>query len=176
VGQRLGSLIGAVGGLLFVLINAGPLGGVLSAVLRIVAVSLFAAVIWFAVWRTRADPAGPRPPAQAWRTYWICVAFEVLAIPVGAQVLARVVQRPELTLVWVVFILGVHFLPFARAFRAPVFNALGLSLIGIAVVGAVVTLLTSAVAAAVTGVVAGFVLLGFSAGFSVVQRRMLSGR
>lgn len=83
VGQRLGSLIVAVGGLLFVLVNAGSLGAMVSAVLRVVAV----------------------------------VAF-----------------------------------------------------------GAVVTLLTSAVAAAATSVVAGFVLLGFSASFAVVQRRRLSDR
>jgi hypothetical protein len=67
-------------------------------------------------------------------------------------------------LVWVVLVVGVHFLPFANAFHLPVFRWLAASLVVVALIGAVPTLATtSATAPGWTGVAAGFVLLSFSA-------------
>lgn len=156
-GRALGSVVGAVGGLVFVLVNAGALPG--APVLRVLAAVLFAVVLLLAL-RVR-DP-GPPPSRQALRVYGFCVLAEVLAIPAGAAVL-RALDRPELVPVWVVLVLGVHFVPFARAFAAPVFAVLGWALVGVAVVGALVTLATGdGDAAPATASVAGFVLLGFS--------------
>jgi len=67
-------------------------------------------------------------------------------------------------LVWVVFVVGAHFLPFARAFHLPVFRWLSLSLVVVSVAGAVPALaLGSETATGWTAVAAGFILLGFSA-------------
>ena len=96
------------------------------------------------------------------RTYWICVSAEVLAIFIGAQVILRVLQRPELSLVWVVFVVGVHFVPFARAFSLTRFAVLGAVLMAIAVAGGLVTLLVTPLGSPWTGVLAGFALLGFA--------------
>ena len=96
----------------------------------------------------------------------------MLAIPVGAQVLLRVLHRPALTPVWVVLVVGVHFLPFARAFRVPLFTWLGAVLITVAVLGGVATLQVGAVAAGVTGMIAGVALLVFA----VLTRRAPAGR
>ncbi|GAA2285810.1 hypothetical protein GCM10009853_046020 [Glycomyces scopariae] len=161
LGQKLGALIGAIGGLVFILVNAGGLPGPLPLILRIAGVAAFALVLW-AVSR-RPGPGGEPPSRKAMRTYWICVAAMVVAIPVGAALINNVLERPELTVCWVVLIVGAHFLPFARAFDAPVFTQLGWALIGLAVVGGAVTLATSGVAAAGTAVLAGVVLLLFSA-------------
>ncbi len=75
-----------------------------------------------------------------------------------------VLDTPDAVPVWVVFVVGAHFLPFARAFRLPVFLWLSLSLVVISVVGAVLALVfDSGTAAGWTAVAAGFVLMGFSA-------------
>lgn len=162
MGQRIGSMIGAIGGVAFVLVNAGALDRPISAVVRVAGSVVFAAVVWYSVIRTRNRPAGPRPSSRALRVYWGCVAFEVVAIPLGAQVLIRVFHQPELVLVWVVFVVGVHFLPFARAFGAPLFAVLGVVLIAVATIGGLVTATASPLGSPWTGVVAGFVLLAFA--------------
>jgi hypothetical protein len=158
-GEKLGGTIGSIGGLVFVLVNAGGLPGPLPLVVRIAGVAAFAAAMWVVM---RRPPAGRPPARQSLRTYWIAVAAEVVAIILGANVINRVFERPELTVCWVVLVVGVHFLPFAKAFDAPVFTPLAWSLIGLAVVGGALTLATTATAAAATAVIAGFVLLGFS--------------
>lgn len=88
----------------------------------------------------------------------------LVALPVGAAIISNVLDKPNAVLVWVVFVVGAHFLPFARAFHLPVFLWLSLCLIIVAVVGAVPALASnSETAAGWTAVAAGFVLLGFSA-------------
>lgn len=73
-------------------------------------------------------------------------------------------NRPNAVVPWVVLAVGAHFLPFAGAFKIPIFRLLALSMIAVAVVGRTVTLLQdSATAAGWTGVAAGFVLLSFAA-------------
>ena len=162
-GPRLGSLISAIAGLIFVLVNAGAFGGPLDVVLRVLGVVVFAAVIWFAVLRRAAGRPGPEPSPGALRTYLICVGGEVVAIPLGAQLLIRVLDRPQLTPVWVVLVVGVHFLPFARAFRVPLFRTLGWTLVGLALLGGVLALTLTPLAVPGAAVAAGFVLLAFAA-------------
>lgn len=88
----------------------------------------------------------------------------VVAIPTGASIIGNILDKPNAALVWVVFVVGAHFLPFARAFQLPIFRWLSASLILVSVIGAVPTLASnSATAAGWTGVAAGFVLLFFSA-------------
>jgi hypothetical protein len=159
---RTGALIGAIGGVLFVVLNAGALGSPTSIVLRVVGVAAFALVLWWSVLRPSAGRPGPRPEPSALRTYLLCVVGEVVAIPLGAQVLVRVVGRPELVLPWVVLVLGVHFLPFARTFRVPLFATLAWTLVAIGLLGGVLAVLVGPVLAATAGVLAGFVLLAFA--------------
>jgi hypothetical protein len=162
-GPRLGSLVSAVAGLVFVLLNTGPLGGPVAVILRVLGVVAFAVVLWYAVLRTAAGRPGPAPASRVLRTYLVSVALEVVAIPVGAQLLGRWLHHPELTPVWVVLVVGVHFLPFARAFRVPLFGALGWTLLGLALIGGVLALTLTPLAVPGAAVAAGFVLLGFAA-------------
>jgi hypothetical protein len=162
-GPRLGSLVSAVAGLVFVLLNAGRFDGPVGVVLRLLGVAVFAVVTWYAVLRRSAGRPGPGPAPGALRTYLICVAGEVVAIPLGAQLLSRVLDQPQLTPAWVVLVVGVHFLPFARAFRAPPFRTLGLTLIGLALLGGVLALTVTPLAVPGAAVAAGFVLLAFAA-------------
>ncbi|AXT84884.1 hypothetical protein C6I20_06540 [Aeromicrobium sp. A1-2] len=159
--RPIGSIIGAIAGLVFVLANAGQVPA--SLVWRIGAAAAFAVIIWFVVLR------GPEvqqalPSRSALRTYGVAVSVMIVAIPLGAAFISNVLDRPDTVLVWVVFVVGAHFLPFARAFTMPVFRWLATSMIVISVVGAIPALASdSATAAASTGVAAGSVLLFFSA-------------
>jgi hypothetical protein len=157
----IGCIVGAVGGLGFVLGNAGAVPG--SLAWRIAALLGFVAIAWFVVLRGRA--VHHRPPSRtAMQTYGISVAAMVVAIPVGAAILSNALDRPNAVRVWVVFVVGVHFMPFARAFQLPAFRWLTAALVVDSVIGAIPTLKTdSLTAAGWTGVVAGFVLLLFAA-------------
>ncbi len=159
--RPVGSLIGAVAGLAFVLVNAGAVP--LSLVWSIAAAIAFAAISWFVVLRgPEAD--WPPPGRTALRTYAISVAAMIVAIPVGATIVSDPLGKPNAVPVWVVFVVGAHFQPFAGAFQMPVFRWLSGALVVDAIVGAVPALSSdSAAAAGWTGVVAGFLLLVFSA-------------
>lgn len=157
----IGSVVGAIAGLVFVLVNADAVPA--SLVWRIAGSVAFAAVVWFVV--LRGPELTQAPPSQAaLRTYGLSVMAMLVALPVGAAIISNVLDKPNAVLVWVVFVVGAHFLPFARAFHLPVFLWLSLCLIIVAVVGAVPALASnSETAAGWTAVAAGFVLLGFSA-------------
>lgn len=154
-----GSVIGAVAGLVFVLANAGELPA--AAAFRIAGLITF--VLVGIVLRRGPGTEPAHPSRTAMRTYLLCVAGEVVAIPVGALVLRTLDGPPELVVVWVVLVVGVHFLPFARAFGMPVFGLLAWTLIALAAAGGALTSAVDAGAGPWTAVAAGFVLLGFAA-------------
>jgi hypothetical protein len=158
-GAQLGSLIGVVAGALFILINAG--GTSAAVAVRIVGVVLVLAALWWGVVRAPASaPAGLS--TRAGRIYWISVLAEIVAIPAGASVINNVFDRSELTVLWVVAVVGVHFLPFSRAFGQPMYAWLGSMLILLALAGAAITLATGSDSApSWFAVTAGVVLLGF---------------
>jgi hypothetical protein len=158
-GRKLGSLIGAIGGLVFVLANSGELAA--GTALKVVAGTLFVATL-VAIARGSASPPPP-PTADAIRIYWLCVVAEVLAIPAGAALL-RGLDHEELMPILVVLVIGVHFVPFARAFGAPMFVWLGLLLIVTSVAGGAASLAGWEDAAPWTAVTGGLMLLGFSLG------------
>jgi hypothetical protein len=130
--RPVGSLIGAIAGLAFVLANAGVVP--LSLLWSIVAAIAFAAISWFVVLRgPEAD--WPPPSRTALRTYAISVAAMIVAIPVGATIISNVLGKPNAVPVWVVFVVGAHFQPFAEAFQMPVFRWLSWALVVDAIVG-----------------------------------------
>lgn len=166
-GRRLGSIVGATGGLGFVL---GSAGGVPATLLwQLLAAALGVAVL-VAVWRTTA-PAPPPPSREGLRLYGICVVAMLVAVPLGARLLT-VADLEHLVRVWVVLVVGLHFLPFARAFGTPLFTRLGVALVGVALVGAALATVSGAdddTWPAATAVAAGFVLLGFALGGLLVR-------
>ena len=168
----MGALIGAIGGLAFVLVNSGSLPPALVVPVRILGVLGFLAVIGFVVIRPWARERPDRPPRPSGlRIYLISVAAMVVLLPVGAAVLGRSASLSGLQLPWVVFIVGAHFLPLAIAYRAWVFAWLGGAMVLTAVVGALVVLTTGPQTAGWTGVAAGLELLMASV-WPAVQRRL----
>ncbi|WP_191842074.1 hypothetical protein [Catellatospora chokoriensis] len=170
-GERIGAMIGSIGGLIFVLINAGQLAAPVDTLARVVGVLAFVAVVWFAVIRPSGAQGPAEPPSrQAIRVYGASVTAMAVGIPVGAGIVNNVLHQPLLTVPWVVFAVGAHFLPFAAAFRAPVFGRLGWTMIALAVVGGVLALTVTEAASPWTGVLGGLALLGFSAAGSQQAR------
>ena len=158
-GAQLGSLIGAVAGLLFILINAG--GTDAAAAVRIVGIVLFVAALWWGVARAPGSAPASLSP-RAGRIYWSSVLAEIVAIPVGASVINNLLDHPELTVLWVVAVVGIHFLPFSRAFGTPMYAWLGGSMVVLAVIGAAVTIAAGSDSApSWFAVTAGVVLLGY---------------
>lgn len=162
--------MGALGGLAFVLGNAGGLPEGWPWPVRVLGLVGFAAVLWFAVVRVWDVRETTPPERGALRTYGLSVLGMVLLFPVGGLLLGGLAGRPELVLPWVVLVVGAHFLPMARAFRAPVLRAVGLALGAVAVLGAVLVLaLGPGWPVSATAVAAGFTLL--AAAWSGGRRR-----
>ena len=126
---RIFALVGSVFGAVFVIANApslpapwSALGLVAGAVLLVVAV----------LRNVAGSPALIEQGTGSARVYWIAVAAEVVAIPTGSLVLNKVIDEPDLVVLWVVFVVGAHFLP-AYVFGIGRYGELGLVLIVIAV-------------------------------------------
>ena len=162
-GAKLAALVGAVGGLVFVLVNAGAAGGPWPLVLRVVGVVVFVVTLVL-VLRAPPLPLDQHRTRGQMRAYGWIVLAEVVAIPVGASVLTNVLGIDGAALPWVVIVLGVHFLGFERVFPGAAFVVLGVALTTLGVATLVLAVLEADpdLVIVVSGVVTGFLLLGWS--------------
>ena len=174
-GARIGALVGAVGGVLFVLLNAWPLGYPWDNAVRVVGVLWFLGVLW-AIWRIPDDPDAARPDARQMQAFWIVVALEVVLILGGTQLALRVLDLPSASLPWVATVLGVHWLVFRMVFREDVFLWLGWLTLTCGLVGLLVALTGVAGAddlaatAICSGLLVGVIMLG-AVGIDAGRRR-----
>lgn len=156
--QVVGALIGASGASVFVHANRGDLPGPWPTV----AVAAWAAALLVCIWavlirpRRLADVAPPAP--RAGLVYLASVLGMLVTFAVGRRVLDAV-DRPELMPAVVVIGVGLHFVPFARSFAAPVFGALGWTLAAVGVAGLLLGLVAGAVPVAAAAVLAGLAML-----------------
>lgn len=165
-GQRIGSMVAAVFGLVYVWVNTDLLPTWVAWILRGLGLLAFAAIV-FAVWRSRTDPAPDRRSSRGGspfgRAYWLVVAIEVVALFGGLRILAGPLEHPEGGVAWVSVVVGVHFLALAAVLHAPFFTWLGAAVTLCGVVGLVLVFGDGAQAliAVIAGVVPGGLLLGF---------------
>ncbi|HEU4998415.1 MAG TPA: hypothetical protein VFT68_05675 [Lapillicoccus sp.] len=164
-GARVGALIGAVGGLAFLLVNSWPFPEPYRSVITVAVVLWFIWTVW-EVLRVPDDPDAVRPDARQLRTFWIVVAVEVVLIVGGAQLFIRVLDNPSASLPWIATVLGVHWLVFRSVFREDVFLWLGTLTLTCGVTGLLVALTgvaeenTAAATAIASGFLVGVVMLG----------------
>jgi len=164
-GARVGALIGAVGGLAFLLVNSWPFPEPYRSVITVAVVVWFLWVLW-EILRVPDDPDAVRPDARQLRTFWIVVVLEVVLIVGGAQLFIRVLQNPDASLPWVATVLGVHWLVFRAVFREDVFLWLGCLTLACGLTGLLVALTgvaeenTAAATALCSGFIVGVVMLG----------------
>lgn len=157
--QRLGSIVGAVFGLVYVLVNAGPLPRAVGIPLQALGLAAFAVVV---VAVARADDHGGQPPTAGSRgAYRLVVAAEVAALAAGLAALNGPLDAPQAGVAWVSFVVGVHFVALGAVFREPLFHWLGgaigaCGLVGLALAAAGAGAETVAV---LSGIVPGTLLL-----------------
>jgi hypothetical protein len=156
--RRWGSLVGLVGGMVFIGINSSALGPVATTIawvagLAAVVVALFAHYI-------RPVSLGPlaRPRPLALATYCGCVVGEIALIAVGSRALAAV-GHSELRPALIAAVVGLHFMPFAWAFRERMFLYLGGAVAVIGAAGLLAGALRVSRAADAAAVGAGLVML-----------------
>jgi hypothetical protein len=156
--RRWGSLIGLVGGMVFIASYSPALGVVVATLAWAVAIAAVLAAL-FAHY-VRPVPLGhlerPRPVALA--VYLACVVGEVALIAAGSNALAAA-GRSDLRPALIAAVVGLHFLPFAWAFGERMFLVLGGAVAGFGVTGLLVGALEVPAAAEAAAVLAGLVML-----------------
>ena len=183
--QKLGSVIAAGFGSVFVLANTASFPTTLAALLRFLAVA-GVVVVLVAVRRpdrstttrpaagptldheaavTRPDGAAdPRPPAVAFgRAYWLVLVAEAAAILLGLAILNGPLAAPQAATAWISSVVGVHFFALAAIWRQSLFHWLGGGLLFCGVLGLVLAAANSRPVAIdlVAGVTPGALLLSF---------------
>jgi hypothetical protein len=163
--NRLGLLIGAVFGTIYVVVNAGTLGSPVGPLLQVVGAAALVALLVF-LFRSRPAPAAAATSdaIRFGRWYWVVVAAEVVAFFAGTAVLRGPLDLPLAVLPWITFVVGVHFLGLAKVWSAPSLVWLGAALAACGLLGLLVAVVGAgeAVVAVVAGVAPGLLLLGGS--------------
>lgn len=160
-----GSAVGAAGGCVFVLANRGSLAAPVAVLALVACVAALAFYVWRVWWRRRPFPE-PEPVGRwAGLVYLASVAGMLVVVRLGRLALGE--DHADVLPGVIVLAVGLHFLPFARAFRTPLFARLGLVMAGLGVVALVLGLLWTPVATAAVAVLTGLtmlVLIGRAAG------------
>ncbi|NLJ53494.1 MAG: hypothetical protein GX344_05090 [Intrasporangiaceae bacterium] len=99
-----------------------------------------------------------QPAPRALLVYAASVVGMIALIRLGRWFLGEQ-GRPELASAVIVISVGLHLLPFAAAFRAPVFRTLGWVMTALGVLGLMIGWLTTGTAAAAVAVITGVVML-----------------
>jgi hypothetical protein len=171
--EKIGSLIGAGFGLVFVLANTGAVPSGVAIVLRVLGVGAFAAV--FVMAGRALSQMGDVPPLAGrgfGQRYWIVVAVEFVAIAVGLALLNGPLHTPLATVAWISFVVGAHFFGLAAIWKQSVFLWLGASILVCGALGLVLAIVGSSAGAidTVSGVLPGYLLLGFGLASSKKSR------
>lgn len=153
-----GAVVGAVGGSVFVHANRGDLPYAVSVVAAVLWAGALAVFVWAVLVAERRFPAlKPLARSAGW-VYLLSVAGMLALIQVG-RLLLDSVGEVEAAPALIVLAVGLHFLPFARAFDTPMFTRLGLVMTVLGVVGLVLGIAWTATAAAGVAVLTGLVML-----------------
>ncbi|MGN9813445.1 hypothetical protein ACTMSW_29355 [Micromonospora sp. BQ11] len=163
--RRWGSLIGLAGGMVFIASYSAAPGRWVSAVAWAIGVTLLLVALY--AHYVRPVPLGPlvRPRPLALTVYVVAVVGEIGLISVGSRALVAADQstlRPAL----IAAVVGLHFVPFAWAFRERMFLFLGGAVAGIGLAGLVVGSLVGPPAADAAAVIAGLVMLAMIAAYA----------
>lgn len=102
------SLLGAVSGLVYILVNAGKLPDTPAIALRILAILVFVGV-YLAIRHAPAEDEDPRPGESRFdRRYWILAIVELVVGIAGIAIIAGPLQHEEASVAWISLIVGIH--------------------------------------------------------------------
>ncbi|MEI3778911.1 hypothetical protein V1463_08975 [Micrococcus yunnanensis] len=119
-----GGLIGVIGGGAFLFGGIAGLPAEHQGTLRGGAIALIGFTLVVVLLRRRVLPAAQAPARGALRVYGIAVVAMLALFPV-TRLVALALDAPTAQIALVAAVVGGHFLPFARAFQAPVFWWIG---------------------------------------------------
>ncbi|ROR90862.1 hypothetical protein EDD33_1711 [Nocardioides aurantiacus] len=153
-----GTVVGAVGGSVFVWANRSDLPSPWPDLTMVAWTAALVAYLYWVFVRPRPFRPVADLPRRAGTVYLLSVVGMLLLIRVGSAVLGHL-DHAELRPPVIVAAVGAHFLPFARAFRTPVFWTLGWVMVAIGAVGVVGGWFGGTSTAAAVTVVAGIVML-----------------
>lgn len=154
-----GGLVGLSGATAFVLVNAPGLPDVWALLARVAWALALVVAVWQMLLRRRRLTPAPPPTRTGGLVYVASVLGMVAAIVLGARLLVGI-ARPELVPALVVTAVGAHFIPFARAFSAPVFGIIGWAMTALGLVGLLVGWqVAGGLVASATATTAGLVML-----------------
>ncbi|MDX2341650.1 hypothetical protein NJC10_08265 [Micrococcus sp. M4NT] len=163
-----GGLIGVVGGAAFLFAGIAGLPSGWQGTLRGLGISLIGFTLVAVLFRRRILPALPHPAPGAMRVYGTAVVVMLLLFPV-TPLLARAADAPTAQIALVAAVVGGHFLPFARAFSAPVFLWIGGSMLALGLIGALLAILGTPAAGPAGAAAAGAAMLLIVAGQALRQ-------
>ena len=158
-GAAVGSLIGMIGGTVFVLVNRAQLPQPWS----VAALVAWAVLLLFAVWAVFVRRGTVRrTTAQHPRAGMIyglsCLAMVLFFV--GGSAVLRAAGVPELGPALIALGVGLHFIPFAQAFGVPFFTGFGAAVSVAGALGLLLGLLVSPLAAPASAVLAGLLMVG----------------
>lgn len=168
-----GALIGAVGASAFMLVNGAALGSPWTGLVAAGWLCALAAFVRAVLMHPRKFEQLEQPSRQASTIYLVSVVAMVVLIVGGARLLASF-DRSELTVAWVVCVVGAHFVPFARAFGRATFRVMGWGMLSIGIAG-LAGGLASPVAASAAGVAAGLWMFAVMV-VDAIGRPLVNGR
>ncbi|MFC7432858.1 MULTISPECIES: hypothetical protein [unclassified Agrococcus] len=172
--RRVGALVGIAGGLVFVLSNLAWAPPALGIALRLLAVGLAVATLAALFARPRALGAPASVGVGAWWVYLASVAGMLGLIAVARLALTATGHEAAIPVAIAVAV-GLHFLPFARAFRERHFVDLGVALTVVGLVGVVAAVAAGAPVGEAAAVVAGLTMLALMLAYGI-RGRALSSR
>jgi hypothetical protein len=161
-GAQAGSLIGALFGLIYLLINAGPLPLAAGIPVRLAGGCAFVAVL-VTICRS-AISGGPAEQAGGFGSgYWLVVTAEAVALAAGPWILNGPLNMPQAGVAWVSFVVGVHFFALAAVFGLRSFHYLGAVITACGIAGLALAALGvgEAPITVISGLIPGAVLLAF---------------
>ena len=165
-----GGLIGVVGGAAFLFGGAAGLPADVQGAVRALAVALTAFALVAVLLRRRHLPDGQPPQRGAMRVYWIAVGAMLLLFPV-TRLIAQALDAPTMQIALIAAVVGLHFLPFARAFDAPVFWWIGGAMAALGLAGAALAAAGMPAAGPAGAAAAGAAMLVIVAGQALLQGR-----
>lgn len=159
--RRIGAVAGLAGATVFVFSYADGAGVVLEVAAKTALVVLAVTTLWFLFVRPRW--LGEFLPPKPWAIgiYLLCVVGELALIRLGGDALAAA-GAGELRPALIALAVGVHFVPFAWAFRERMFYLLGFALVVLGGLGLVLAL--PRVSATLSGLVMAILLVAYSLG------------
>ncbi|KAA1418182.1 hypothetical protein FE697_020310 [Mumia zhuanghuii] len=153
-----GTIVGAIGASVFVHANRVELAHTASLVAVVLWAAALATYVWAVFLVERRFPDPQQVSRSAGWVYLASVAGMLVVVQVGRAALDAGDAVDVLPGV-IVLAVGLHFLPFARAFQTPLFTRLGLTMSVLGAVAVALGLLWTPTATAAIAVLTGLVML-----------------